>query len=106
MIQVLGNLLILLSAVEATAFVVVYAMLAPWWRSDVGRNVMSLMFVIAMVLDLSVIRIYVPVTADVLWFAILRLIVFALVPVVLGMRLWLLWRVQVRDRPRRRERSQ
>lgn len=101
MIRLLGNLLVLLSAMEATAFVIVYALTAPWWRSEFGRNVQALMFAIALVLDLSVVRIFVPGSVDLAWFNILRLVVFALVPVVLGMRLWLLVKVQVlrrRDR--------
>lgn len=102
MIRYLGNGLILLSAVFATSFVVLYWVTAPWWRSPMGRNVQALMFVIALVLDLSVVRIFVPGSVDLLWFNILRLIVFAFVPVVLGWRLWLLWRVQVLDRRRDR----
>lgn len=100
MIRALGNLLLLISALFATGFVVLYWLTAPWWRSPFGRNIMSLMGVIAAVLVLSAIRVFAPVTADVLWFAVLRLIVFAFVPVVLGMRLWLLWKVQVRYRDR------
>ena len=103
MIRVVGNLLVLLSAIEASGFVVVYWATAPWWRSPMGRNVMSLMFVIALVLDLSVVRIFVPGAVDLLWFNILRLVVFALVPVVLGMRLWLLVKVQVMDRRQERD---
>lgn len=100
MIRTAGNILLLLSGSLATAFVVLYWVTAPWWRTDIGRNIMSLMFAIAAVLDLSVIRVFAPVTADMLWFSVLRLVVFALVPVVLGMRLWLLWKVQIRDRRR------
>lgn len=100
MIAALGSFLLLVSAIEATAFVVLYWVTAPWWRTPMGRNIMSLMFVIAAVLDLSAIRVYAPITVHVLWFAVLRLIVFSLVPVVLGMRLWLLWKVQVSDRRR------
>jgi len=101
-IRILGNLLLLLSALLATGFVVVYWITAPWWRTAMGRNVFSLMAVIAAVLDLSVIRVFLPVTADVLWFGILRLIVFAFVPVVLALRLWLLIKIQIRDRRRER----
>lgn len=103
MIRFLGNLLIVLSAILATGFVVLYWVTAPWWRSDMGRNVQALMGVIALVLDLSVVRIFVPGALDLLWFNLLRLVVFAFVPVVLGWRLWLLWRVQVRDRRRERD---
>jgi hypothetical protein len=95
MIVWLGNALLVLSAIFATAFVVLYAVAAPWWRGQIGRNVMALMFVIAAVLDLSCIRVLVPVTVDVTWFAILRVVVFAFVPVVLGQRLWLLIKVQI-----------
>jgi hypothetical protein len=100
-IRVVGNVLLAASGLFATAFVVLYSVTARWWRSPMGRNVMSLMFVIGAVLDLSVIRIFVPGSVDLLWFNILRLVVFAFVPVVLGWRLWLLIKVQVlrrRDR--------
>jgi hypothetical protein len=93
--RLIGNALIVLSAIEALAFVAMYSVVARWWRSEVGRNIMALMGVIAAVLVLSTIRI---IFGDNSWFAWLRLGVFAGVPVVLARRLWLLWRVQVRDR--------
>lgn len=98
---VVGNALLIVSAFFASAFVVLYAVTAPWWRDEVGRNIMSLMAVIAAVLDLAVVRILGAVDNDAAWFALLRLIVFAFVPVVLALRFWLLWKVQVRDRRRR-----
>jgi hypothetical protein len=74
---------------------VVYQITARWWEREDGRHVMSFMFVIAAVLVLSVIRVYVPGSADLLWFNVLRLVVFAFVPVVLGWRLVMLLRAQV-----------
>jgi hypothetical protein len=99
-ITTLGSVLLVVCAAEATAFVVLYAITARWWTSEFGRHVMALMFVLMLVLDLSVVRVYAGVSLEVPWFAALRLIVFALVPIVLGQRLWLLWKVQVRDRRR------
>jgi cytochrome bd-type quinol oxidase subunit 1 len=97
-IRVIGTALLLLSALLASGFVGLYAVTARWWRSEMGRDIMRLMMVIAGVLDLSAIRALIPATGGTLWFSILRLIVFAFVPVALGMRLWLLWKTQVQDR--------
>lgn len=100
MIPLIANVLLFVSALFATTFVVVYWVTAPWWRSEMGINIFALMAVIAAVLDLSVIRVWVPIPPDTPWFALLRLVVFALVPIVLGWRLLLLLRVQIRHRRR------
>lgn len=96
MIRAASNTLIIVSAVEAAVFVVLYHWSARWWESDAGRHVMAFMAVIAGVLGLSVLRIFL---GDSTPFRIVRLAVFAGVPVVLGQRLWLLRRAQ---RPARR----
>jgi hypothetical protein len=98
MIRHVGNVLLLLSALLATGFVVLYLFVARWWASEAGRHLMAFNTVIAVVLWLSVIRVFVPGSANVAWFAWLRTGVFAFVPVVLGWRLWMLVRVQVLDR--------
>jgi hypothetical protein len=98
MIRHVGNALLLLSALLATGFVVLYLFVARWWASEAGRHLMAFNTVIAVVLWLSVIRVFVPGSANVAWFAWLRTGVFAFVPVVLGWRLWMLVRVQVLDR--------
>jgi hypothetical protein len=39
----LGEILITVTAVLAGLFVVIYGLLAPWWRSAEGRNIMGVM---------------------------------------------------------------
>lgn len=95
MIPVLGNILLFISALIATAFVLLYAVSARWWQSEEGRHLMSFNAVISAVLWLSVIRVWVPIPPDTPWFAVLRLVVFGLVPIVLGWRLYLLVKVQI-----------
>jgi hypothetical protein len=102
MIRHVGNVLLLLSALLATGFVVLYLFVARWWASEAGRHLMAFNTVIAAVLWLSVIRVFVPGSAELAWFAWLRVGVFAFVPVVLGWRLWMLVRVQILDRRRER----
>lgn len=99
-VSVIGNVLLFVSALIATVFVVLYWLVAPWWRSATGRNIQALMAVLAAVLNLSVIRVWVPVPPDTWWFAILRVIVFAPVPIVLGSFLWHLIKIQILDRRR------
>jgi hypothetical protein len=99
-IRLLGNALLLVSAALATGFVVVYLSVAQWWRSEMGRHLIAFNAVIAAVLWLSVVRVFVPGSADLVWFNWLRLVVFAGVPVVLGWRLWMLIKVQMLRRGR------
>jgi len=68
-----------------TASVVLH-LRVPWWRSEMGRHLLYYMAVMALVLDLGVIRI---VFGDSWWFALLRLITFIGVPAVMTQRLWL-----------------
>lgn len=44
------------AAVPALLFVVVYASTQPWWRSSVGRHLMSFMGVCAVVLSLVIVQ--------------------------------------------------
>lgn len=96
--QYVGNGLAVLTTLLAWLFVILYHVASPWWRSEAGRNLMSMMFVIAAVLSLSTVRIVAGAGADTGWFVWLRTLVFAAVPVVIGWRLWMLWRVQFRGR--------
>lgn len=103
---VCGDFLAVLSALIATAFVVLYWATARWWRSEMGRNVMALMGSLALLLDLTAVRAFtqaVPAPhAD--WFLWVRLGVFAFIPVAIGWRLWILVRLQILD-PEDRERG-
>lgn len=95
MIRFLGNLLLYTSALAAIGCALVYGLLAPWWRSEEGRHLFSFQVVVAAVLSLSVVRVLFDPDGSVAWFAWLRLVVFALVPIVLAWRLWLIIRAQV-----------
>lgn len=101
MISLLGTALILLSAVLATVFCPLYHLTAPWRDSEAGRHIMSFTAVIALVLDLWTIGALTPAHGQ--WWQIVRIIAFALVPVVLGWRLWMLWRLQIRPELFRRK---
>lgn len=79
-----GNVGLLYCAVVAT-FSVVLHFRVPWRETAMGRHLMAYMFVIAVVLDLAVVRVF---AGDTGWFAALRLVVF-----VLGLPLVLTWRV-------------
>jgi hypothetical protein len=100
--QALGNILLVVSALEATVFVLVYHFTATWWRSWPGRNLMGLWFVIAVVLDTSATRALLGASLDTPWFAALRLGVFCGVPLILGASLYGLVKIQVIDRARDR----
>lgn len=96
--MVIGNTLVVLTTALAWLFVVLYHLAAPWWRSEAGRNLMSMMGVIAAVLSLSTVRIVAGAGIDAPWFIWLRTAVFAATPVVIAWRTWMLWRVQYRGR--------
>lgn len=85
-----GNIVLCASAFFATLGVVVYVRV-PWWRSPMGRHLMIKMAVLALILDLGVIRL---MFGEAPWFLLLRLVVYALLPLVLAQRVWLLWQAQ------------
>lgn len=93
----IGNGLILWAALVGMVSVVVHARV-PWWRTQMGRHLMAYMLVVAAVLTLSSIRV---VAGDSWGFALLRLVVFAGVPIVMSQRLWLQIKAQRDDRPRK-----
>lgn len=96
----IGNALVVVTTGLAWAFVVLYHLWAPWWRSEVGRHVMTYSTVVAAVLTLSLVRLIGGASLETTWFQILRLIVFAGVPAAIGWRIAILWRVQRRSRHR------
>jgi len=102
----IGNVELVATFVLALAFVVTYAITVRWWVGRAGRNVMALMAVIVAVVGLSIVRIFwtnsasCTCTSAPAWFIWLRVSVFALVPIVIGWRLYLLVHVQFIE-PRR-----
>ena len=95
--QLAGNIVVTIAAVLGWIFVVQYHLSAPWWRSEMGRHMMTYSAVVAAVLTLSVVRIVGGAGLDTPWFVLLRLIVFCGVPVAIGWRIVILWRAQRRD---------
>lgn len=98
--QHLGTVLILSSALLATACVVAQGLLARWWRTSAGRHTFAFMGVFALCLDLWALRIVVP---DGSWFLAARLAAFTFVPVVLAWRLDIIIRTWQRERRKRSE---
>jgi hypothetical protein len=95
--RLIGNVLVCLSAAIATTSVILHARV-PWWRSEMGRHLMAYTATIAAVLDLAVIRMLI---GDSWWFALLRLVVFSLVPAVTAWRVWLQIKAHRDDRAER-----
>ena len=104
-LELLGSIFLVWAAIVATASVVVH-MRVRWWASKMGVHLAAYMTVIAAVLDLGAIRFLFSGT-DERWFQVLRLVVFALVPVVLTQRLWLQIEAQrqAREEVRRTDRG-
>jgi hypothetical protein len=106
LIQTIGIALVIASAVLAWVFVIAYHLSARWWESEAGRHVMTLTAVIAVVTSLwSVGALLAPTRGD--WWDVVRLVAFTGVPICLGWRLWMLYRLQIRPglrRDRKRER--
>lgn len=96
-----GNVLVLITTVLGWTFCVLYHFLAPWWRTTMGRNVMTYGLVVAAVLSLSSARIIAGAGLETTWFQVLRLIVFAGVPMAISWRIAILLRLQ-REQKRRR----
>lgn len=91
----IGTALIVVSAVLAIAICVLYHLSARWWESETGRHVMSFTGVIALILTLWTIGALTQ-TGDRPWWGTVRLAAFTGVPWVLGWRLWLLIKLQIR----------
>ncbi len=91
-----GTFLVYFSTFEALLFIVLYHRLAAWWKSEAGRHVMSFMAIIAAVLVLSSLRALLGASLDTPWFQWLRVAVFVGVPVVIGWRIRLLIRAQMK----------
>nr|WP_062336213.1 hypothetical protein [Herbidospora sakaeratensis] len=86
LVQSIGSVEVVISALLATAVVIVHHVLARWWETAAGRHVFTFEAVLAACLDLWAIRLLFP---DGDWFLIPRLVAFTGVPIVLA------WRIQV-----------
>lgn len=84
-LRLAGNALMFCAALIGAASVAVH-LRVDWRGTAVGRHLLYYMLIIDAVLVLSCVRIFV---GDSWWFALIRLGVFALVPVVMAQRLYL-----------------
>lgn len=92
----LGNGLLILTFVLATAYAILYHFTARWWESEFGRSLMSLKIAIAAVTGLGVPRIIWGLNSP--FYTMIRLIVFIAVPVTLAWRLVVLIKLQRRGK--------
>lgn len=92
----LFQFLTLMTAVPAVLACVVFSRV-PWWRSGIGRHVMSYMLVAAGTFSLSAVSSRIPRDAHnqlPMWFGVLFLAVYACYPVVMWWRLVVLIRAR------------
>lgn len=83
----------------ALGFILLYTIVAPWWKSALGWSIVALDGSIALTLLPSVIHHWAGVsTADAPVFAWFTVGAFALVPMVIAWRAWILVRLQIRHR--------
>ncbi len=103
MIQLTGSVLIVITAILATACPVVYGAFHRWWTTPTGRHLFSFMTVIAVIVDLWALRLIIP---DGDWFVAVRLAAFALLPWVLAWRLLIIVKAVIAEKRERREAGQ
>lgn len=86
--QAAGDVLVCYCAVIGLASVMVHAGVRPrWWTNLWGTHLMVYMVALAGTFVLAAIRIGAGASLDTPWFAVLRLVVFLLVPVAMTQRL-------------------
>lgn len=100
-IRLLGTIFILASTFLANAFVIAYHIIAPWRNTDMGRHIMNFGLVLAVILDLWILRLFFGQGQE--WFDWVRLAAFAGLPYVLFRQIWMLVRVQILDRRKKND---
>lgn len=75
------------SVVAGLAFVVIYAVTQPWWKTPVGRHMMSFMAGMTMILMLSLVGYFFP---DIGWRKELRIFTWTLIPFLFTWRTFIL----------------
>ncbi len=86
-LRTIGTVEIVIAMALAWVVVLVHHFLAKWWTTPEGRHVFTFELVLAVVLGLWGLRLIIP-EGD--WFLFLRVVAFALLPVVLVWRLRIL----------------
>lgn len=92
LLRTIGSIEIILCAILANSFCVIYHSIARWWKSEVGRHIMLFSATLSVVLDLWFIGLIFGGNND--WFRILRVAAFAGIPYVLGRQIWILLKSQ------------
>ncbi|MCC5574463.1 hypothetical protein IMZ11_02255 [Microtetraspora sp. AC03309] len=100
MIQVIGSVLVVVTAVLADACALLYGLGFRWWTHRTGWHLLSFMTAIGIVATLGTVRL---LTGEPSWYEVARLVAFSLVPMVVGWRLVILIRALPGERRRRSE---
>lgn len=103
MIHTLASLMLLVSAMACIVFVVAYHVMADWRSSSVGKNVMAVMSVAAILLTVGVIRQFVPWLDD--HIDEVRLVAYTAIAVVMWWRVVLLFQEQAAYRRQNEEKE-
>lgn len=92
-IRLIGTIFIIASTIMANLFVVVYQIVSPWRRSEMGRHIMNFGLVLAVILDTWALGLVFGPRQE--WYNWVRLIAFAGLPYVLFRQVWMLLKIQV-----------
>ena len=88
----LGDIFLYTGAIAGSLFCLAYWVLAPWWKSEMGRHIMAFTAVISVTLDYvvyrSINRLERPQPG-------VRAIIFGAIAIVIVWRLWMLIRDQL-----------
>jgi hypothetical protein len=98
-VRLIGNVLVVIAILPAVLSVVVYGRV-PWWRSTTGRQLMAMMFSIAVILTFAGIGLWYRNEG---WFQLLRIAVFGLFVITMYWQLVLLVKAQWRGRDSRHD---
>lgn len=90
--------LVLLAAIPATGFPLVYGVTSPWHRSRVGRALMTKACGLMLLIDISLV--YMIFGDDYPWRDVVRLTVYVFVTVGLWYQFYALLRAKFLDQPR------
>ncbi len=94
-LQLIGTVGFIVSAVAANAFVILYTVLARWWRHEMGVHLFSFMLVVALILDHSALTLVWRDYPGRLW---VRAALLPALAIVLSWRVLILLRAQLKER--------
>jgi hypothetical protein len=94
-----GQIITTVAFFAAIAFIILYTVLAAWWRSSLGRSIVALDAAVALTVAPSVLHFLFGVTSlQSETFAYFTLGAFTCIPLIIVWRGWMLWRLQVGSR--------